>query len=199
MRCLPPQRERERGTSREEEREGEREGDPEPSRVGDVRSSAPRHTLLLLLLLLLAGFLLSSAISLAGLGWLGANFEETLPVESRRPLDLGDMQPLSFLQLMSRSATLRSLMMVTGLQTMSEGRNINTMVSGYMQNDLKWDWTQINRRVARPASSSSSSPPLLSSRLLPPHAHPRADVSLRATRAGSLPLLASRSSSGVSL
>jgi hypothetical protein len=39
-------------------------------------------------------------------------------------------------------------MMVTGLQTASEGRTINTMVSGYMQNDLGWGWPKINGFIA---------------------------------------------------
>ena len=53
-----------------------------------------------------------ASMCMAGLGLLQiqTNFKETLPKESRVPMDISDMQPLSFLQVMGKSSTLFKLM-----------------------------------------------------------------------------------------
>ena len=75
------------------------------------------------------------------------NYKETLPVEARTPLVIKDMQPLSFLQLF-QTRTLALLMGTTALQTLSEGRNTMDIVSIYMQEDLQWDWSSVNRFIS---------------------------------------------------
>ena len=92
-------------------------------------------------------FLASSIFSAIAFVHLHLNFRESLPVERRKPLVIADMQPFSFTQLMGKSKELRTLMWVTGLQTTSEGRNVNDIYSIYMQNDLGWSWDQINNFV----------------------------------------------------
>lgn len=57
------------------------------------------------------------------------------------------MQPLSFLQLMKNSVLCR-LMLITGMQTFTEGRNITDFVSIYLQDELKWSWDKINSFVS---------------------------------------------------
>jgi hypothetical protein len=47
-------------------------------------------------------------------------------------------QPFSFLPLMSRSRQLATLMMVSGFQTLSEGRNTTDVASIYLRSDLQW-------------------------------------------------------------
>jgi len=76
-----------------------------------------------------------------------ANFEESLPKEKRQPLTLSDMQPFGFLQLM-RSQVLRRLMLTTGMQTFTEGRNITDVISVYLREDLRWSWDQINNYIS---------------------------------------------------
>ena len=92
-------------------------------------------------------FLVSVACSMTCLAHLYRSFEETLPEAKRKPMKLDDMQPLSFLNIMRKNALLRKLMLITGLQTTSEGRNINDTFLVYMREDLKWDWGQVNRFV----------------------------------------------------
>ncbi len=92
-------------------------------------------------------FLTSSVLALGGLAHIHLAFEETLAPAKRRPLVLHDMQPLSFLQVMRSSRTLFTLMCTTGLQTVTEGRNVNNIFSVYMQNDLRWTWDNINNFV----------------------------------------------------
>jgi hypothetical protein len=94
-------------------------------------------------------FLASSVFSATCFCHLLVNFEETLPVEQRKPLVLSDMQPLSFTQLMNSSPDLNKLMWITGLQTTSEGRNVNDIFAIYMQEDLGWSFNQINTWVVR--------------------------------------------------
>lgn len=92
-------------------------------------------------------YLLSIFLASCSGTWLLTQLEETLPEEKRKPLVLGDMQPLSFLQLM-RDSTLRRLMLITGMQTVSEGRNMNDAMFVFLQQDLKWDWSRINNLIA---------------------------------------------------
>lgn len=92
-------------------------------------------------------FFASTCFSAVALVHLCTNFKESLPVEKRQPLVVSDMQPFSFWQLMGKSENLRTLMWVTGLQTTSEGRNINDIYMLYMQNDLGWSWDKINNFV----------------------------------------------------
>lgn len=75
------------------------------------------------------------------------NVEETLPKEKRQPLTLSDMQPFGFLQLM-RSRVLSRLMLVTGFQSFTEGRNITDVIAIFLMNDLKWGWNTINNYVS---------------------------------------------------
>lgn len=95
-------------------------------------------------------FLLSAMLSTsAGLNIL-MKYEETLPVEKRRKMDsqiLKDIQPFSFVQVMTKSPALAKLMLVTGLQTASEGRNVESVFSIFMRQDLKWDSSQVNNFV----------------------------------------------------
>lgn len=88
-------------------------------------------------------FLASVAVSLCTSASLALRLEETLPKEKRKPMILNDMQPLSFLQLM-RSRVLNRLMLVTGMQTFSEGRNISEFYIQHLLNDRHWNWSQIN-------------------------------------------------------
>lgn len=76
-----------------------------------------------------------------------ARVKETLRPEDRKPLILGDMQPLSFMQLMKDKVVSR-LMFTTGLQSFTEGRSINEIYVIYMLNELKWNWSQINFLVS---------------------------------------------------
>ena len=48
---------------------------------------------------------------------------------------------------MGKSQTLFRLMCTTGLQTMTEGRNVNNIWGVYFQNDLVWSWDQINNFI----------------------------------------------------
>merc|ERR1712196_412564 len=57
------------------------------------------------------------------------------------------MQPFSFLQIMGKSPALRKLMLVSGVQSCSEGRNINDVFAIFMQQDLHWGWGAINNFV----------------------------------------------------
>jgi MFS family permease len=93
-------------------------------------------------------FLIASIMSFCGLVHLACNFEETLPVDKRKPIIIGDMQPFSFLQVMKKSPTLQKLMCVSGLQSAGEGRNVNDFIALYMQKNLNWDWSMINNFVA---------------------------------------------------
>jgi len=93
-------------------------------------------------------FLAATIFSASAIFHLGRKFEESLPVEKRVPLVINDMQPLSFLQVMSKTGTLFKLMCVTGLQSAGEGRNVNNYIALYMQNNLNWSWDQINNFVA---------------------------------------------------
>jgi len=72
------------------------------------------------------------------------NMEESLPIEGRQPLVLSDMQPFSFLQLMTRTRALNRLMQVSGWQTFTEPRNVKDILPSYLQNELNWSWSQIN-------------------------------------------------------
>jgi MFS family permease len=92
-------------------------------------------------------FLASSFFSATCFCHLVTNFKETLPEDQRKPLVLSDMQPLSFLQLMRTDTNLNKLMWITGLQTTSEGRNVNDIFAIYMQEDLGWSFNQINTWV----------------------------------------------------
>lgn len=70
-------------------------------------------------------------------------FEESLPVEQRRPLILSDMQPFSFMKLM-RLPVVNRLMLITGCQTASEGRSLYDFCSVFLKNDLDWSWYKVN-------------------------------------------------------
>lgn len=60
-------------------------------------------------------FLLSSSFAAWTTLHLLRRFEESLPPEKRQPLDLADMQPLSFIRVMRASPLLHRLMWVTGM------------------------------------------------------------------------------------
>mmetsp|Transcript_62973 Transcript_62973/g.203041 ORF Transcript_62973/g.203041 Transcript_62973/m.203041 type:complete len:452 (-) Transcript_62973:246-1601(-) len=92
-------------------------------------------------------YLVSVLFSSASFMNLCVRFKETLPVEKRRPLVLSDMQPLGFLQLM-KTRVMACLMLTTGMQTFTEGRNITNVISIYLLNDIKWNWNQINNYVS---------------------------------------------------
>merc|ERR550514_479775 len=81
-----------------------------------------------------------------------ATYEETLPVEKRaKPMGVGailrEAQPFSFVRVMRHNMALGKLMWVTGLQTCSEGRNVNDVISIYMQQALGWGWDTINNFI----------------------------------------------------
>jgi len=88
-------------------------------------------------------YLVSSLLAGISFAHLVAHFEESLPRERRKELQLSSMQPLSFLKLM-RSRVLSRLMISTGLQTFTEGRNVTDIVSIHLLNHLSWTWSQIN-------------------------------------------------------
>lgn len=92
-------------------------------------------------------YAISCCFVTASLTHLAFNFEETLPPEKRKPLVLSDMQPFSFMQIM-KDSVLRRLMLITGMQSFTEGRNVTDILSIYMLEDLKWNWDQINNFVA---------------------------------------------------
>jgi len=91
-------------------------------------------------------YLLSAMFGGTSFAMLTTQFEETLPIEKRTPLVLGDMQPLSFLQLMKTRALSR-LVLVTGLQSFTEGRSIIDVLTIYAQADLGYNLTEVNRFV----------------------------------------------------
>merc|ERR1712070_961160 len=95
--------------------------------------------------------LLSTCFSATAALTIFATFEETLPPEKRKTLDLQavirDMQPFSFLQIMGKSPSLRKMMTIVGVQTCSEGRNLFDVFSIFMQQDLNWSWDKINNFV----------------------------------------------------
>mmetsp|Transcript_74435 Transcript_74435/g.166995 ORF Transcript_74435/g.166995 Transcript_74435/m.166995 type:complete len:449 (+) Transcript_74435:111-1457(+) len=80
------------------------------------------------------------------------NVKESLPEEKRMPLVLKDMQPFGFLQLL-KSNVLNRLMLTTGMQTFTEGRNVQDIYVSYLMNDLKWSWSQINTFISAFGSS----------------------------------------------
>ena len=92
-------------------------------------------------------YLASCGMAGIALHQIQTNFQETLPMKERKKLNFRDMQPLSFMQVMAKSTTLFRLMCVTGLQTITEGRNVNNIWGVYMQNDLQWNWDQINNFI----------------------------------------------------
>ena len=92
-------------------------------------------------------YLASCGMAGIALHQIQTNFQETLPTKERKKLNFLDMQPLSFMQVMAKSTTLFRLMCVTGLQTITEGRNVNNIWGVYMQNDLQWNWDQINNFI----------------------------------------------------
>lgn len=94
-------------------------------------------------------FATSVGISSVCVGHLLMNFKETLPVADRQPMNWFQAQPLSFLQLITASRPLATLMAVTGLQTLSEGRNTTDVASIYMREDLEWSWPQVRGTTLR--------------------------------------------------
>jgi len=91
-------------------------------------------------------YLMSVACAACSCGLLLTQFEETLPVEKRKPLVLTDMQPFSFMQLM-RDRVLSRLMLVTGIQSLTEGRSIYDVLALYLKEDLLWEWSSVNKFV----------------------------------------------------
>merc|ERR1712216_121406 len=77
-------------------------------------------------------YLMSTACASASCTMLLTKFEETLPIEKRKPLVLSDMQPFSFVQMMN-SRILRQLMLVTGIQSLTEGRSIYDVLALYLK------------------------------------------------------------------
>lgn len=92
-------------------------------------------------------YLASCGMAAVALYQIQHNFEETLPLDQRKELNFSDMQPLSFLQVMNKSTTLFKLMCTTGLQTMTEGRNVNNIWGVYFEKDLNWSWDEINNFI----------------------------------------------------
>ena len=77
-----------------------------------------------------------------------AFFSETLLSSERRPFSWQGLQPFSFLELVDKGPTLRRLLCITGMQTVTELRNVNQVFSVYMEKDLKWSWDRINNFTA---------------------------------------------------
>mmetsp|Transcript_15593 Transcript_15593/g.49115 ORF Transcript_15593/g.49115 Transcript_15593/m.49115 type:complete len:448 (+) Transcript_15593:65-1408(+) len=91
-------------------------------------------------------YLISVGLASSSGLWLLTQFQETLPAEKRKPLVLNDMQPLSFFQLL-RQGPLRKLLLIIGMQTVPEDRNMQNTVLSYLQHDLGWDWSRINNFI----------------------------------------------------
>jgi hypothetical protein len=93
-------------------------------------------------------FAVSVGVSTLCVVHLLSGFKETLPPSDRTPMNWFQAQPLSFLQIISASRPLAVLMAVTGLQTLSEGRNTTDVASIYMREDLGWGWSKVNRFIS---------------------------------------------------
>jgi len=91
-------------------------------------------------------FLVSVALAGTACFLLLTKYEETLPASERKKLVLTDMQPFSFMQLF-KSDVMKKLLLVSGIQSLTEGRSIYDVLSLFLQEDLKWPVTSINRFV----------------------------------------------------
>lgn len=79
---------------------------------------------------------------------MASSFPETLPEEERRPFNVKDALPWTFVNVMAKSKSLSRSMMVAGLQSVAEPKNIGDVNYLTLHEDYGWSNAKISRQYS---------------------------------------------------